>query len=301
MELKYRRALGSALDLTRATDAATSRVAADAQKEAAEAQKRQGEDLYLLRTAPEDQALEIFWRMRRGGSAQALRTTSRRQGSVSGQPQHNAQNPPFVSPTASPVPVSGLSAAHALPDSRPLPADTASPGLKPVESPLPPSQPPTTSSEETDCKKRFECLDIVYWTTVSIDRRIAAGIISSYVRTDHPIWGYLNVDLFIRDLMEKGFDYCSPFLLNAMLLRTFTERLWRAERSCDSILNLAAILMFWVNYGTTSCDVTLVTKLLEDGRRMAVRVRLFGVTDSAEVARRFDALRDEWKRADITL
>ncbi|KAL0935485.1 uncharacterized protein CTRU02_210076 [Colletotrichum truncatum] len=291
---------------------------ADAKKEAAEVQKRQGDVLHLLRTAPEDQALDILRRLRRGGSPQTLPRSSVPQDGIGGRHQTVVQNSPVESVATSSTLEPQSTTDNDLSDSRSLPADTTKSSLNYVKSATLDRQQPTSSSKEriVHGENRLERLDINYWTTVPIQSRVGMVIISSYLQEDHPLWGYLNLDLFIRDLIEKRFEFCSPFLVNAMLLRTSetgsllclessvrvallrqTEMLWRAERSCHTVLNLAAILIFWRNLSSNDSNVTLVTGLLEDGRRMAERVQLFGAVDLVEVGRRFNALLEEWKKA----
>lgn len=73
-------------------------------------------------------------------------------------------------------------------------------------------------------------------------------------------------------------------------------KLWSTERSADSPLTLAAILMFSLSCHTFSCGVSLAD-LLDDARCMAERLQLFGVSDETLLQARFSALTEDQKRA----
>lgn len=73
-----------------------------------------------------------------------------------------------------------------------------------------------------------------------------------------------------------------------------TEALWRSEREHDTLLNIAAILMFSLCCHTTDCGVT-VAELVLDGRRMAERLGLFATPESAMLNENFGAPSGEEK------
>lgn len=72
--------------------------------------------------------------------------------------------------------------------------------------------------------------------------------------------------------------------------------LWRAERSTDSLVNVAAILMLSVSCHLQRSDIDS-HELLDDGRAMAERMKLFGVRHTPENAALFEALEPDTKRA----
>ena len=72
--------------------------------------------------------------------------------------------------------------------------------------------------------------------------------------------------------------------------------LWRAERSSDSLVNVAAILMLSVSCHLQQSDIAS-NDLLDDGRAMAERMKLFGVRHTPENAASFDSLDPDTKRA----
>lgn len=67
------------------------------------------------------------------------------------------------------------------------------------------------------CDERLQKLQIDYWTTVPINDDVAAGAISHYLEVDHPIYGFFDADLFLDDLVAHKLQFCSAFLVNALL------------------------------------------------------------------------------------
>lgn len=67
------------------------------------------------------------------------------------------------------------------------------------------------------CDERLHRLQIGYWTGVTIDDEVAASAISHYLQGNHAIFGFFDPDLFIHDLIHHQHQYCSPFLVNALL------------------------------------------------------------------------------------
>ncbi|KAJ4123214.1 hypothetical protein NW768_009743 [Fusarium equiseti] len=166
------------------------------------------------------------------------------------------------------------------------------------------------------CDERLHRLQIGYWTGVSIEDEVAASAISHYLKGNHAIFGFFDPDLFIHDLVAHQHNYCSPFLVNALLAHAcqaysvvdepvgdlsqeFVSNagiLWRAERSTDSLVNVAAILMLSVSCHLQKSDIDS-HELLDDGRAMAERMKLFGVRHTPENAASFEAMEPDIKRA----
>jgi hypothetical protein len=65
--------------------------------------------------------------------------------------------------------------------------------------------------------KRLAKLNIEFWTTVRVTNHYAASAISLYLETDHPVFGLFDAELFIIDLIDRKFSYCSPFLVSSLL------------------------------------------------------------------------------------
>ncbi|KAJ4267146.1 hypothetical protein NW762_003245 [Fusarium torreyae] len=174
----------------------------------------------------------------------------------------------------------------------------------------------TGPHREQYCDERLHQLKIGYWTGVTIDDEVAASAISLYLQGNHPIFGLFDPDLFIHDLVHHRHQFCSPFLVNALLAHAcqaysvidnavgalsqeFVKAasvLWRAERSSDSLVNVAAILMLSVSCHLQQSDIAS-NDLLDDGRVMAERLKLFGVRHTPENAASFDSLDPDTKRA----
>lgn len=68
------------------------------------------------------------------------------------------------------------------------------------------------------CDPRLDRLNISDWTDVEVSNEFAAELISFYLSTDHACLPFFDADLFLRDLLERRFEFCSAFLVNAVLL-----------------------------------------------------------------------------------
>jgi hypothetical protein len=63
---------------------------------------------------------------------------------------------------------------------------------------------------------RLAHLQIAFWTTVPITNEQAARAISCYFEVQHPIWGVFDAGLFVRDLVEFRFEFCSPLMVSGL-------------------------------------------------------------------------------------
>jgi len=297
---------------------------ADIKKQSLEVHKQQGELLHMMRTAPEEEALDILFRLRATADPQAVLESSR--GSMSRRYQPSAiETVQSISTSTFSELEFELAMRHPLPYPQVPAVDTGSVDLKSLAGGASENMSPSTfdsrqssasSMVEDLYDARLRNLDISYWTTVPMPSSVAAKIISSYLQTHHPIWSLFHADLFVRDLVERRLEFCSSFLVNALLCYACqvydvtdpslpalsvsfahaTEALWRAERSNDTVLSVAAILMFSLCCHTTNCGVT-AAELMTDGRRMAERLQLIGRQDSGVIYSTFEALTEEWKMA----
>jgi hypothetical protein len=64
---------------------------------------------------------------------------------------------------------------------------------------------------------RLAQLKIDFWTSAPISNTYAAKVISSYLEIQHFVWGIFDPWLFLRDLIELRFDFCSSFMVNSLL------------------------------------------------------------------------------------
>ncbi|KAK8073791.1 hypothetical protein PG994_004690 [Apiospora phragmitis] len=156
------------------------------------------------------------------------------------------------------------------------------------------------------CDNRLAELSISAWTTVQVSDELAARIISLYLKTDHPMLGMFDPDLFVSDLVTQQRRFCSSLLVNALLYwgaqmysaidkevnkhaRLFcaeAERLWSEAKYTDTLLNMAgAQLLSLVFIGHGKDHACL--KYLAEAVSMGVRLKLFG---------RWDAIGEETQR-----
>lgn len=60
-------------------------------------------------------------------------------------------------------------------------------------------------------------LDITSWSEVPISSYCASRAISLYLKTDHPLLGMFDPDLFLNDLVRQQTRLCSRLLVSAIL------------------------------------------------------------------------------------
>ncbi|KAH8662132.1 hypothetical protein BX600DRAFT_312268 [Xylariales sp. PMI_506] len=153
---------------------------------------------------------------------------------------------------------------------------------------------------DTDlCDERLNSLKVQFWTTVPVSSTFAAKILSLYLKTDHPLLGTFDADLFVHDLVNQQQRYCSSFLVNCVLYwgcqmysaidKTANdyayrfcdeaERLWEVEKRSDSILNMAGIQMLSLAYIGHGKD-HYVLQYLSAAVQMGKRLGLLGVDRS---------------------
>lgn len=77
--------------------------------------------------------------------------------------------------------------------------------------PISPSEP------NAYCDPRLELLTVSYWTQIPIDNGLAARTISHFLQTNHPVLGFFDADLFLRDLVGQGLNFCSSFLFHSVM------------------------------------------------------------------------------------
>ncbi|EXK23858.1 hypothetical protein FOMG_19388, partial [Fusarium oxysporum f. sp. melonis 26406] len=81
--------------------------------------------------------------------------------------------------------------------------ETTSPPSNAESNPFPAHHPSQRSiTALSPCDEQLEELDIGFWTAVPIPSDLAAKIISLYLKTDHPLLGTFDPDLFVNDLIK---------------------------------------------------------------------------------------------------
>lgn len=93
------------------------------------------------------------------------------------------------------------------------------------------------SPAQTLYDPRLERVNFSNWTDISIAHSEAVQAISEYLRLDHPILGFFDVDPFLNDLSSNGTRFCSSLLVNALLG-------WRYVSSMDQALAPLAYALY---------------------------------------------------------
>lgn len=53
-----------------------------------------------------------------------------------------------------------------------------------------------------------------------VSNELAASLISSYLKVEHPVYGFFDAELVLRDLLSHDVQYCTSSLVNALLFWT---------------------------------------------------------------------------------
>ncbi|TEA14572.1 Conidial development protein fluffy [Colletotrichum sidae] len=208
----------------------------------------------------------------------------RRSRSFDHQGEKNGQNP---SPSSESRPATGQAECAPHPDDRP--SDLTPPNWSP-------------GSDHDLCDSRLKSLKIGFWTDVAVSDEYAARVISLYLRTDHPLLGVFDAQLFISDLVQHQTAYCCRLLVNSLMYwgcQMYTaiderashyaeafcaeaEKLWLCEQDNDTILNAASAQLLSLAYLGHGKD-HYVLKYLAMALSMGKRLNLFGVEPSKAV------------------
>ncbi|KAL7948832.1 hypothetical protein V8C42DRAFT_230442 [Trichoderma barbatum] len=166
------------------------------------------------------------------------------------------------------------------------------------------------------CDDHLDQLSIAYWTTVPISDSSAATLISVFLDNDQTIVGFFDADLFVEDLVNQRLRFCSSFLVSAVLYvacHAYTGKdvraaavgqtlfndckyLFRAERSTDDIVTLAAINIFALGCFFHGED-RLGHELLETARQKGKRLSLYGIHPTSPSALEFSQMPSDQIRA----
>ncbi|KAF5966582.1 conidial development protein fluffy [Fusarium bulbicola] len=282
-----------------------------------------------LKTLPETDALKLLQRLR--SPADVNRACTSLQGSVHTRMRlSNHRTAQAILPTTSSRVEFELTALHGIVYPTLVPIDITALGTSPLEMPalpaaqtetsvhkISPASPVVLSSDRFRplCDSRLEEIDISYWTKVPISNETAAAMISLFLETDQTIVGFIDADLFVESLVERKLQFCSTFLVSAILyvachactasdLKSVavgrlcfqeTERLFRAEGSFDDLITLAAINTF-----SLACRFhgheTLAKELVAAARHMGRRLGLYSVPLDSPSSLAFQELPDDLVR-----
>lgn len=67
------------------------------------------------------------------------------------------------------------------------------------------------------CDPRLHDLKLAQWSNVDMSDDLAARCISMYLKTDHPLIGHFDPNLFVSDLVAGRTRFCSSLLVNSLL------------------------------------------------------------------------------------
>ena len=97
-----------------------------------------------------------------------------------------------------------------VPAKRPREKDPPSP-LRSISGYSPPSD-----HDYEYCDPRLKFLRMEFWTTIPIGNEFAARVLSHSLIIYHAVFGCVDSDLFISDLVEHSLNYCSTLLVHSM-------------------------------------------------------------------------------------
>lgn len=143
-------------------------------------------------------------------------------------------------------------------------------------------------------------LHIGYWTSVSVTDLYAAGAISLYLETDHPMLRLFDAEAFLNDLIYLRGDACSAFLVNSLLafasqaycktdptaaatsleFEKEARMLWRADCE-DSTPNLAGLTLLYISMANNGNGSQGAAEYIFESGEMARRMNLFGIQEKA--------------------
>ncbi|KAL8730799.1 MAG: hypothetical protein Q9181_004543 [Wetmoreana brouardii] len=165
------------------------------------------------------------------------------------------------------------------------------------------------------CDSRLNRLQISQWTEVPITNDFAAQVISIFLETDHPIQGLFDADLFLEDLVTASGQFCSSFLVTALLFcacvdlsasleraladsakSSKPEKLLDSELNRDSLPSLAAISLMSIGCIYQGKD-DRAAEFMKDIIRMGQRMNLFGCNIHKAALETFRAMPDDLLRA----
>lgn len=148
---------------------------------------------------------------------------------------------------------------------------------------------------------RLSFLEVSFWTTVPITNGQAAQAISCYLEVQHHIWGVFDAGLFVRDLIGFGFQFCSPFMVSALLavscavyrpldleasnqshaFEKEAEKLFQSETELDSLPTVAGLALLYMSMSTHGEGVKAL-RYLTTASDTAERLKLYGVSEKLE-------------------
>jgi hypothetical protein len=65
--------------------------------------------------------------------------------------------------------------------------------------------------------QRLRNFDISFWSEIDVTNSFALEVILNYLKTDYPLMGLIDVDLFLDDFVGRRTAFCSKFLVHALM------------------------------------------------------------------------------------
>ncbi|KAI3329588.1 hypothetical protein F4824DRAFT_481941 [Ustulina deusta] len=264
----------------------------------------------LLKSLPEERSNVLLKRLREKGDPAIVMAESRRRVSEDGSPSKldnwesrqrpssledelmaNNSNVFLILPPIDPAALARSNLLRSWPPNS-LPSHLGFNGAVPhITGPSEYPEPPEQLVEYFD--ERFQRLQVVFWTDIEVSNDFAARVISVYMKTDHPLLGLFDTNLFITDLVNQHTKYCSRFLFHAVMYLgcqmygyfdenaiqyasgfcRIAEALWKTEK--DSYPSMAGAILLSIslmghgkNHGVLS--------YASNAMKMGTRLGLFG-------------------------
>ncbi|OLN80977.1 Nitrogen assimilation transcription factor nit-4-like protein 13 [Colletotrichum chlorophyti] len=289
------------------------------------------EMLESLRTLPDEHALELL-RQLRNESASPLTPSPRPY-------EHHQQQQRRSSPTIGLLPPSQKSLEFELNLRHPVAYPTLSPITSTdvllealLEPRVVPDMTPDREERDVDIKtetttprdhltsntlfdERLRLVDIAQWTPVPIPNRLAINTISHYLEVEYAALPLFDANLFIQDLVDVQYSFCSPFLVTAILCsacqaytplhsdaEAFSVALFNQaqqhfsdQEQSNTLTTVAALQILSMCAATFGKD-DMSLRFLQESARLGRLMGLFDVQSQAESATAWLGGHEEWTR-----
>ncbi|KAK1962116.1 hypothetical protein LY78DRAFT_587311 [Colletotrichum sublineola] len=170
--------------------------------------------------------------------------------------------------------------------------------------------PPGTLFDE-----RLRLLDIAKWTPVTIPNDLAINTISHYLENEYATIPLFSADLFIQDLINIQYSFCSPFLVTAILcwacqaftpiypdaaaysvaLFTQAQQHFFEQPQANTLTTIAALQILGMCAATYGKD-DMSLQFLRESARLGRLMGLFDVTSQSESAAMWLGNHEDWAR-----
>ncbi|KAK1991243.1 hypothetical protein LX36DRAFT_590915 [Colletotrichum falcatum] len=170
--------------------------------------------------------------------------------------------------------------------------------------------PPSTLFDE-----RLRLVDIARWTPVAIPNDLAINTISHYLENDYATIPLFSADLFIQDLVNVQYSFCSPFLVTSILCwacQAFTplhpgaaaygvafftqaQQNFLEQPQTNTLTTIAALQILGMCAATYGKD-DMSLQFLQESARLCRLMGLFDVARQSESAGMWLGDHQDWAR-----